>query len=41
MAKWGVRSMVWYILILVLAFCVSLFYYLKFINDPTIQNILY
>ena len=41
MAKWGVRSMVWYIFILILAFCVSLFYYLKFINDPTIQNILY
>lgn len=41
MVKWGVRSMVWYVFILVIAFCVSLFYYIQFINEPNIQNIFY
>ena len=41
MAKWGVRSMVWYVFILIIAFCVSLFYYMKFINDPNIQRLFY
>ena len=39
MTKWGVRSMVWYVFILIVAFCVSLFNYIKFINDPNIQRI--
>ena len=37
--NWGVRSMVWYVLILVIAFLVSLYFYFQFINDPTIQAI--
>lgn len=41
MIKWGVKSMVWYVFILIIAFCVSLFYYIQFINDPAIQNIFY
>lgn len=41
MTKWGVRSMVWYVFILIVAFFVSLFYYIKFINDPTIQRLFY
>ena len=41
MVKWGVRSMVWYVFILIIAFFVSLFYYIKFINDPAIQNIFF
>jgi len=41
MTKWGVRSMVWYVFILVVAFCVSLFYYMKFINDPNIHKIFF
>jgi len=39
MTKWGVRSMVWYIFILIVAFCVSLYHYMQFINDPGIQKI--
>ncbi len=39
MIKWGVRSMVWYVLVLIVAFCVSLYYYLSLINDPSIQKI--
>lgn len=41
MTKWGVRSMVWYVFILIVAFCVSLFYYMKLINDPIIQRMFY
>lgn len=41
MVKWGVRSMVWYVFILILAFCVSLFCYIRFINNPNIQNMFY
>lgn len=41
MNKWGVRSMIWYVFILIIAFFVSLFYYTQFVNDPNIQNILY
>ena len=41
MAKWGVRSMVWYVFILVVAFCVSLYYYMQFINNPSIQRLFY
>lgn len=41
MTKWGVRSMVWYVFILIIAFCVSLFYYTKFISDPSIQRLLF
>lgn len=40
-AKWGVRSMVWYVFILIIAFCVALFYYLKLINDPVIQRLIF
>lgn len=40
-AKWGVRSMIWYVFILIIAFCVALFYYTKFINDPSIQRIFF
>lgn len=39
MTKWGVRSMVWYVFILVIAFCVALFYYIRLINNPSIQRI--
>ena len=39
MTKWGVRSMVWYVFILIVAFCVSLYYYMQFINHPSIQRI--
>lgn len=41
MTKWGVRSMTWYIFILVVAFFVSLYYYFSFINDPTIQKLFF
>ena len=41
MTKWGVRSMVWYVFILFVAFFVSLYYYMKFINDPAIQELFY
>lgn len=39
--KWGVRSMIWYVFILVIAFFVSLHYYNQFINDPSIQRIFF
>lgn len=39
--KWGVRSMVWYVFILVIAFFVSLFYYYQFINEPNIQKLFF
>ena len=35
--NWGVRSMVWYVVILVVAFLISLFFYHQFITDPAIQ----
>ncbi len=41
MAKWGVRSMFWYVLILIVAFCISLVYYSNFMNDPAIQRIFF
>ena len=41
MIKWGVRSMVWYVFIMLVAFCVSLYYYLQFINEPTIKSLFY
>jgi len=41
MTKWGVRSMVWYVFILVVAFCVSLYYYMQFINNPAIQRMFF
>lgn len=37
--NWGVRSMVWYVIILVIAFLVSLFFYQQLINDPNIKSI--
>lgn len=39
MSKWGVRSMVWYVFILLIAFLVALFYYLRFINEPAIRSL--
>ena len=39
MSKWGVRSMIWYVFILVIAFFVSLYYYLNLMKDPAIQQI--
>ena len=39
MSKWGVRSMIWYVFILVIAFFISLYYYLSLMKDPTIQQI--
>ena len=39
--KWGVKSIVWYIFILVIAFCVALHYYFKILNDPNIQRIFF
>jgi len=41
MVKWGVRSMVWYVFMLIIAFCVSLYYYHQFISDPTIQRVFF
>lgn len=41
MTKWGVRSMVWYVFILLVAFFVFLYQYLNFINDSAIQNIFF
>lgn len=41
MVKWGVRSMFWYVFILIVAFCISLFNYIQFINDPSIQSMFY
>jgi len=41
MVKWGVRSMVWYVFLLIIAFCVSVYYYISFINDPVIQSIFF
>ena len=41
MNKWGVRSMVWYVFILIISFCVSLFYYMKLINNPSIQRMFF
>lgn len=41
MAKWGIRSMIWYVFILFIAFCVSLYYYMQFINDPGVQALFY
>ena len=41
MVKWGVRSMIWYVFLLVVAFCVALYNYMQFINDPTIQSIFF
>ncbi len=37
--NWGIRSMIWYVVILIIAFLVSLYFYLQFINDPTIKAI--
>ncbi len=39
--KWGVRSMAWYVLVLIIAFLVSLYYYIQFINDPTINRLFF
>ena len=41
MSKWGVRSMIWYVFILIIAFFVSLYYYMRFINDPCIQKLFF
>ena len=41
MVKWGVRSMVWYVFMLIIAFCVALYYYFQLINDPNIQRLFY
>ncbi len=35
--NWGVRSMVWYVIILVIAFLISLFFYHQLVNDPIIE----
>ena len=39
MVKWGVRSMVWYVFMLIVAFCISLYYYQRLMSDPIIQNL--
>lgn len=39
--RWGVRSMVWDVLILIIAFVVAIFYYIQFINDPGIQRLFF
>ena len=39
--KWGLRSMIWYVFILAIAFFIALFNYLKLINDPTIRDIFF
>jgi len=37
----GARSMVWYVFILIIAFCVSLYYYVQFINEETVQKVFF
>lgn len=39
--KWGVKSMIWYVFILAIAFFVSLYYYNQLINDPNIQRLFF
>ncbi len=39
--KWGIKSMVWYVLILVFAFLVSLYYYNQVISNSDIQRIFF
>lgn len=41
MVKWGVRSMVWYVFLLFIAFCVALYNYIQLTSDPAIQNLFY
>lgn len=41
MVKWGVRSMVWYVFLLIIAFCVALYYYNQLMSDPSVQNLFY
>ena len=41
MVKWGVRSMVWYVFMLLIALVVSLYYYSLLMNEPTIQNMFF
>ena len=35
--KWGVRSMFWYVVILIIAFVISIYYYNQLVNEPGIQ----
>jgi len=37
----GVRSMVWYVFALIIAFFVSMYYYFRFINEETVQKIFF
>lgn len=39
--RWGVRSMVWDVFILIIALVVALYGYIQFINDPNIQKIFF
>jgi len=39
--KWGVKSMVWYVFVIMIALLISLFYYNQFIKDPGIQKIFF
>ena len=39
--KWGVKSMVWYVFVIMIALFISLFYYTQFIKDPSIQKIFF
>ena len=41
MVKWGVRSMVWYVFLLLIAFCVAVYNYISFINDPVVSSIFF
>ena len=41
MAKWGIRSMIWYIFILFVALLIAIYYYLQLVNDPNVQNLFY
>lgn len=35
----GANVLIWYVVVIVVAFCVSLFYYLQLIGDPAIKAI--
>lgn len=37
--NWGVRSMVWYVIVIIIAIVVSLFFYNQLMSDPTIKSI--
>ena len=39
--KWGLKSMIWYVFILVIIFFIALFNYFKLVNDPIIKSVFF